>query len=81
MYPSNLGGNNWGAPAVDPERQIMITNTKRTPIQVKLVPQAECAGGEAFPQKGSPYCAEMKPLISPLGCPLYEASMGNVGCC
>lgn len=69
MYPSNLGGNNWGAPAVDPERQIMITNTKRTPIQVKLVPQAECAGGEAFPQKGSPYCAEMKPLISPWGAP------------
>ena len=69
FYPSNLGGNNWGAPAVDPERQIMVTNTKHTPIEVKLVPQAECPDGVAFPQKGSPYCAVMTPLLSPLGAP------------
>lgn len=69
FYPSNLGGNNWGAPAVHPDRQIMITNTKHTPIEVKLVPQQDCPAGVGFPQQGSPYCAVMTPLLSPLGAP------------
>ena len=69
FYPSNLGGNNWGAPAVDPTRQIMVANTKHTPIEVKLVKQQECPEGVAFPQRGSPYCAIMTPVLSPLGAP------------
>ena len=69
FYPSNLGGNNWGAPAVDPNKQIMVTNTKHTPIEVKLVPQDQCPESVAFPQRGSPYCAVMTPLLSPWGAP------------
>ena len=69
FYPSNLGGNNWGAPAVEPTRQIMITNTKHTPIEIKLVPQETCPDGVVYPQKDSPYCAAMVPLLSPLGAP------------
>ena len=72
FYPSNLGGNNWGAPAVHPARQVMVTNTKHTPIEVKLIPQEDCPEGVGFPQKGSPYCAVMTPVLSPLGAPCTE---------
>jgi quinoprotein glucose dehydrogenase len=69
FYPSNLGGNNWGAPAVDPNRKIMVANTKHFPIEVKLVKQADCPEGTQFPQIGSDYCVIMAPIVSPLGVP------------
>lgn len=69
LYPSNLGGNNWGAPAIDPHRQIMVTNTKHFPIGVTLVPRKDCPEGVFFPQHGSPYCVLMKPVVSSLGMP------------
>ncbi len=69
FYPSNLGGNNWGAPAVDPQRKIMVANTKHLPISVKLIPQEDCPEGLPFPQHGSPYCVQMGILTSPLGVP------------
>lgn len=69
LYPSNLGGHNWGAPAVDPDRKIMITNTKRIPIHIRLAPQAECPGDLPFPQRDSPYCVIIDVLTSSLGIP------------
>jgi len=69
LYPSNLGGNNWGAPAVDLKRKIMIANTKHLPIEVRLAPQKDCPAGLPFPQHGSDYCVIMKPIMSPLGVP------------
>jgi quinoprotein glucose dehydrogenase len=72
LYPSNLGGNNWGAPAIDPQQQIMVTNTKHLPISVKLAPRAECPENLPFPQNGSPYCVIMEPLVSNLGAPCTE---------
>lgn len=69
LYPSNLGGNNWGAPAIDLRRKIMVTNTKHLPIEVKLAPQGECPDNLPFPQRGSPYCVIMTPLVSSLGIP------------
>ena len=69
MYPSVLGGNNWGAPAVDPGRKIMIANTKHMPVVVKLVPREQCSDSGPMPQLGSPYCVEMETLMSPLGAP------------
>ena len=69
LYPSNLGGNNWGAPAIDIERQIMVTNTKHLPIEVKLAPRKDCPENLPFPQNGSPYCVIMAPVVSVLGAP------------
>jgi quinoprotein glucose dehydrogenase len=69
FYPSNLGGNNWGAPAIDPVRKIMVANTKHLPIEVKLVERADCPADLAFPQQGSPYCVRMAPVVSPWGIP------------
>jgi quinoprotein glucose dehydrogenase len=67
-YPSPLGGNNWGAPAVDPERQIMVANTKHMPLSVKLVPRADCPK-DAWQQIGSPYCVVLDSVVSPFGAP------------
>jgi len=69
FYPSNLGGNNWGAPAIDLERNLMVTNTKHFPIGVQLVPRADCPEGLIFPQKDSPYCVVLEPVLSDFGAP------------
>ncbi|MFP6836809.1 MAG: pyrroloquinoline quinone-dependent dehydrogenase [Pseudomonadales bacterium] len=80
MYPSNLGGQNWGAPAVDPDRQIMVTNTKHVPIVLRLLPREQCAGlsDAAFPQHGSRYCATMTPLLSRFGAPCTKPPWGSL---
>jgi len=69
LYPSNIGGQNWGAPAIDMVRNYMVTNTRHVGMVVKMVPRAECAGIEGFPQEGSPYCVSMKPFLSSFGAP------------
>ena len=69
LYPSNIGGQNWGAPAVDLERKLLITNTKHVPMLVELRPRESCDGTEGFPQRDSPYCVAMRPFTSPLGAP------------
>lgn len=47
----------------------MVANTKHMPIEVKLLPQADCPEGIPFPQFGSDYCVVMEPIMSPLGAP------------
>ena len=81
MYPSNLGGQNWGSPAVDPGRGLMVTDTKHVGMVVRLVPRAdqdededededeECGEDVSMPQQGSPYCVLMRPFLSPWGAP------------
>ncbi|MEM7096976.1 MAG: pyrroloquinoline quinone-dependent dehydrogenase [Pseudomonadota bacterium] len=68
-HPSPLGGNNWGAPAIDLERKIMIANTHHMAMEIKLVEQQDCHDQEVYPQKGSPYCARLSPITSSLGAP------------
>ncbi|MGD8415511.1 MAG: pyrroloquinoline quinone-dependent dehydrogenase [Pseudomonadales bacterium] len=71
VFPSPLGGNNWGAPAVDPERKIMVANTKHLPIVIRLAERRNCPEN-AWQQVGSPYCVILEPLVSPLGIPCTE---------
>ena len=71
VFPSPFGGNNWGAPAVDPDRQIMVANTKHMPIGIKLIPRADCPDN-AWQQIGSDYCVVLTPVVSPLGIPCTE---------
>ena len=69
LYPNSLGGPNWGSPAIDPDRKIMIASSKHLPVEVKLIPRDKCPAGVTYPQDGSPYCVTFTPLISPLGIP------------
>ncbi len=79
LYPSNIGGQNWGAPAVDPVRQVMVTNTKHVAMIVELLPQAQCEGVDTpYPQKDSPYCATMRPFVSPFGAPCTKPPWGTL---
>lgn len=70
LYPAPTGGNNWGSPAIDPNRGIMITSDMQVPFVATLIPRAECTNsGREFPQIGTPYCVRMNLLASPLGAP------------
>lgn len=78
MYPSVLGGNNWGSPAADPERQILLATTNRVPMVVRLLPQEACSDSVNFPQKGSPYCGTLRPLLSRFGAPCTKPPWGTL---
>ena len=69
LYPNSLGGPNWGAPAVDPNRKIMVANSKHLPVELKLIPRDQCPADVTYPQDGSPYCVTFTPLLSPFGIP------------
>lgn len=39
MFPGNVGGVNWGGPALDPQTNIIYANINRVPYSVALVPR------------------------------------------
>jgi quinoprotein glucose dehydrogenase len=41
-YPSGIGGNNWGGPAIDHSRNIMVVNTMNLASIIKMIPRKDC---------------------------------------
>jgi quinoprotein glucose dehydrogenase len=90
VYPSNVGGVNWGSSAYDAQRHLLFMNTNRLPIFVKLIPQAELAEarknqtdsdrlhGEFARQTGAPFAMFRTPLLSPSGLPCNAPPWGTV---
>ena len=87
LTPGNAGGMNWGGPAYDPERQLMIVNVNRVPQIVILVPRKEIPGIEGITldpgkdvaaQIGTPYGARREWLLSPLGAPCVAPPWGEL---
>lgn len=76
-FPSSMGGNNWGSPAVDPDTGLMVVYTSRVPGFVRMIPRDEC-GPESEQQKGTPYCVERGVVMSPLGIPCSEPPWGTL---
>lgn len=76
-YPGNLGGNNWGSPAIHPDSRLMVVYTSRTPGILKLIPRAQC-DNVMQNQSGTPYCVETTLLSSPLGIPCLEPPWGTL---
>ncbi|MFN7946857.1 MAG: pyrroloquinoline quinone-dependent dehydrogenase [Blastocatellia bacterium] len=73
-FPGNVGGINWSGMSFDPTRNLLITNTNRIALVVRLIPRAEfdaqrAAGArgkaEFAPQKGTPYGMVREVLLSP----------------
>lgn len=73
-FPSNVGGINWSGMSFDPMRNLLITNTNRIALVVKLIPRANfdaerAAGakgqGEFARQTGTPYGMVREVLLSP----------------
>jgi quinoprotein glucose dehydrogenase len=90
VFPSNVGGVNWGSAAYDPQRHLLFVDTNRLPILVKMIPQAELADarknatdsdrlhGEFARQTGAPYAMFRTPLLSPSGVPCNRPPWGTV---
>jgi quinoprotein glucose dehydrogenase len=80
LNPSTLGGNDWGSPAVDPVRKLMVVSTNHIPMQIRLVPRAQCSSvqGLDYPQTGSDYCAVVAPLFSPWGAPCSKPPWATI---
>ncbi len=90
VYPSNVGGVNWGSAAYDPQRHLLLVNTNRLPIFVKLIPRDELADarknasdldrshGEFARQTGAPFAMFRTPLLAPSGLPCNAPPWGTV---
>jgi quinoprotein glucose dehydrogenase len=90
VFPSNVGGVNWGSAAYDLQRHLLFVDTNRLPIFVKLIPRAELDAarknatdsdrlhGEFARQTGAPYAMFRTPLLSPSGLPCNTPPWGTV---
>lgn len=90
VFPSNVGGVNWGSGAYDPERHLLFVDTNRLPIFVKLIPRTDFENarknasesdrlhGEFARQTGAPYAMFRTPLLSPSGLPCNTPPWGTV---
>ena len=90
VYPSNVGGVNWGSAAYDPQRHLLFADTNRLPIFVKLIPRDELAEahknasesdrlhGEFARQTGAPFAMFRTPLLAPSGLPCNAPPWGTI---
>src|SRR6266852_5723492 len=90
VYPSNVGGVNWGSAAYDPQSHLLFMDTNRLPIFVKLIPRDELAEarknasdldrlhGEFARQTGAPFAMFRTPLLAPSGLPCNAPPWGTV---
>ena len=90
VFPSNVGGVNWGSSAYDASRHLLFMDTNRLPIYVRLIPRDEFDSqrksvseedrlhGEFARQTGAPYGMFRTPLLSPTGTPCNAPPWGTV---
>ena len=90
VFPSNVGGVNWGSGAYDPQRHLLFVDTNRLPVFAKLIPRTELDAarknatdsdrlhGEFARQTGAPYAMFRTPLLSPSGLPCNTPPWGTV---
>lgn len=90
VYPSNVGGVNWGSSAYDPASHLLIMNTNRLPILVRMIPREELDAqrkgatdldrlhGEFARQTGAPFAMFRTPLLSSSGLPCIAPPWGTV---
>ena len=87
MWPSYVGGVNWGSLAFDSERHLVIAAVNHAPMVVTLVPRDRLKSmyeSSAFPdsefarQAGTPYGMRRELLASPLGLPCTAPPWGSL---
>jgi quinoprotein glucose dehydrogenase len=90
VYPSNVGGVNWGSSAYDPATHRLIMNTNRLPILVRMIPRDELDAarkgatdldrlhGEFARQTGAPFAIFRTPLLSTSGLPCNAPPWGTI---
>lgn len=77
VFPGSVGGVNWGGAAYDPRRHLLVMDTNRLAILVRLIPREKYDAdtesatgndrlhGEYGRQAGAPYGMFRTPLIGP----------------
>jgi len=85
MFPSLLGGGNWGGAAYDPDRHLLVVKASNLAYRVKLIDLAHDPGPAARPKTwmdspmdGTPYRMEGEILMSPLGLPCTPPPWGTL---
>lgn len=86
IYPGNFGTFNWGAVAVDPNRQVMFAMPVYLAFTSKLIPRPDAyarvvtkKGQAVFNENfGAPYASKMGPFLSPLKLPCQSPPWGYV---
>jgi len=91
-YPSGIGGNNWGGPAIDYSRNIMVVNTMNLASIIKMIPREDCnkpkeeLAGNILSRHtaietntGTPYCnLRSIGFFSPLDVPCTKPPWGKL---
>jgi quinoprotein glucose dehydrogenase len=88
VFPSHVGGVNWGSAAYDPTHHVMVANTNRLIAWVKLIPRDQYGDenkkdqnnriyGEFGEQKGAPYGLYRAFLLSPAKVPCNKPPWGT----
>jgi quinoprotein glucose dehydrogenase len=90
VFPSNVGGVNWGSAAYDPQHHLLIADTNNLIFYVKLIPrdkfddarksatQQDRLHGEFARQTGAPFAMYRTPLLAPSGLPCNTPPWGTV---
>lgn len=88
--PSAFGGMNWGGPAIDKMRSLLVVNTLHVGSVIQMIPREQCdndsrpppiADGVYLdePSEGTPYCnRRWLGFVSPLGAPCTPPPWGTL---
>ena len=92
-YPGANGGSNWGGPAIDHSRKIMIANSMNLASTLTMIPRKDCdkaindlardkvqsKASVVEPNLGTPYCTlRAYGFLSPLGVPCTKPPWGKL---
>lgn len=86
VYPGNFGTFNWGAVAVDPNRDVMFAMPVYLAFTVRLIPREDTltrvvteAGDPVFNENfGAPYAVKIGAFMSPIGLPCQGPPWGYI---
>lgn len=84
LYPSALGGGNWGGAAYHAESNLLIVKASNLATRLKLVPKlkSENVGASVDylnrPLKGTPYNIEGEVFVAPSGAPCTPPPWGTL---
>ncbi|MCU0757794.1 MAG: pyrroloquinoline quinone-dependent dehydrogenase [Steroidobacteraceae bacterium] len=86
LFPSALGGGNWGGAAYDPKQNLLVIKAENLATLIKVVPKQDPKKEDAQPPSdyltrplvGTPYKVEGEIFQSPLGIPCTPPPWGTL---
>ncbi len=86
LFPSALGGGNWGGAAYDPATNLLIIKAENLATVLRVIRKQDPAKEDAVPAKdyltrplqGTPYRIEGELFVSPLGIPCTPPPWGTL---